>query len=53
MKCLRLVVVEIERGKNFFKLFVFMCVQDRITTFNEMKGNLKTHSCSFSYMYSF
>ena len=27
-----------------------MCVQDKITTFNEMKGNLKTHSCSFSRM---
>lgn len=36
--------------KNFFKLNVFMCVQDKITTFNEMKGNLKTHSCSFSRM---
>ena len=44
MKCLRLVVVEMEKEKNFFKLNVFMCVQDKITTFNEMKGNLKTHS---------
>ena len=39
---------EREREKNFFKLYVFMWAQDKITTFNEMKGNLKTHSCSFS-----